>query len=220
MGRHRHLRGTNLVAAQRHRYRRLVDEPEDHVVARAQAGDVEAFAALVRAHHARVYRLALRLTGNAADAEEVVQDAFLRAHQRIADFRGQARFSTWLYRIATNTALMLLRRDARRPVESLDACLPALDAQGLHARQDLDLSLPEDPEASVDRSQLQAVVLEGLARLPDHYRIPFVLRDLEELTAPEVAALLDLDAATVRQRVHRARLMLRGFLWQRLRGDS
>jgi RNA polymerase sigma-70 factor (ECF subfamily) len=197
-----------------------VEEAEDEVVARAQAGDVDAFALLVRAHQTRVYRLALRLMGNAADAEEVAQDAFLRAHERIAEFRGDARFVTWLCRIATNTALMRLRSAARRPVESLDAYLPALDEHGLHARQDLDLSLPEDPETSADRREVQAIVLEGLSRLSERYRVPFVLRDLEGLPAPEVGALLGLDPATVRQRVHRARLMLRGWLWQRLRGDA
>ena len=133
-----------------------MEGPEDEVVARAQAGDVEAFAELVRAHHVRVYRLALRLTGNPADAEEIVQDTFMRAHERIAEFRGEARFVTWLCRIATNTALMRLRSASRRPVEPLDAYLPALDEQGLHARQDLALWFPEDPEAFTERGEIAA----------------------------------------------------------------
>src|SRR5688572_15207300 len=187
-------------------------------VARARDGDVDAFEALVLDNHATLYRLAARMTGNAADAEEIVQDAFMQAFQSLDAFRGEARFSTWLHRIAVNVALMKLRRDRRRPVESLEEYLPRFGDTGLHEQLDCDASLPS-PEEIVDSEDLQRDVLLALERMPERYRVPFVLRDLEGLDATDVAATLGIEPATLRQRIHRARLMLRGFLWKRLRGE-
>jgi len=170
-----------------------------------------AFEGLVLRYQDRVYRLARRLTGNTHDAEEVVQDAFLRAFRGLARFRGDARFSTWLYRITTTTALMLRRGRARRKTEPLDAYLPRFDRTGRHAC-DVDHGRAARADEILDRQRLARGADEALRRLPDLYRVPFVLRDLEEMPAPEVAAVLGLTPATVRQRVHRARLLLRGYL--------
>jgi RNA polymerase sigma-70 factor (ECF subfamily) len=184
---------------------------DEELTRRAVAGDAAAFEGLVARHQDRVYRLARRLTGDRADAEEVVQDTFLRVHRRLGTFRGEALFSTWLYRIATNSALMLRRRQARRRTEPLEGYLPTFDREGRHAR-DVDHARAAQADELLDRARLARQARAALDRLPPSYRAPFVLRDLEELTTAEVAAVLGLTAATVRQRVHRARLMLRGYL--------
>jgi RNA polymerase sigma-70 factor (ECF subfamily) len=158
-----------------------------------------------------VYRLACRLTHNPADAEEVLQETFLRAYRRLGTFRGEAKFSTWLYRIATNAARMLYRGRARHPTEALDAYLPRFDAQGRHAR-DADHARAAGADEILDRDRLARHAKEALGRLPERYRAPFVLRDLEEIPTAEVAAVLGVSRDVVRQRVHRARLMLRGYL--------
>lgn len=187
------------------------EEGDEALAARAAAGDEPAFEALVSRYQARVYRLACRLTDE-ADAKDVLQEAFLAAYRGLPAFRGEARFSTWLYRIATNAALMHRRARARRPTESLEAFLPRFDADGTHAAEPADLRAASRADELLDRKRLAEKARAGLDRLPDIYRDAFVLRDLEEMTTGEVAEVLRLDAAAVRQRVHRARLMLRGYL--------
>lgn len=187
------------------------EEGDEALAARAAAGAEPAFEALVSRYQARVYRLACRLTDE-ADAKDVLQEAFLAAYRGLPAFRGEARFSTWLYRIATNAALMHRRARARRPTESLEAFLPRFDADGTHAAEPADLRAASRADELLDRKRLAEKARAGLDRLPDIYRDAFVLRDLEEMTTGEVAEVLRLDAAAVRQRVHRARLMLRGYL--------
>jgi RNA polymerase sigma factor (sigma-70 family) len=188
------------------------DEADEALAARAAAGEDSAFEALVCRYEARVYRLACRLTADDADAKDVLQETFLAVYRGLAAFRGESRFSTWLYRIATNAALMLRRARARRPTESLEVFLPRFDADGLHAAEPADLRAAARADELLDRKRLAEKARAGLDRLPDIYRDAFVLRDLEEMTTGEVAEVLGLDAAAVRQRVHRARLMLRGYL--------
>ena len=185
---------------------------DEELAARAAAGDASAFETLVGRHEARVYRLAYRLTDSDADARDVLQDAFLAAYRGLASFRGAARFSTWLYRITTNAALMHRRARRRRPTESLEEYLPRFDARGQHAPEVAELEAASRVDDLLDEKRLAAEARAALERLPDLYREVFVLRDLEELDTSEVASLLSIDAATVRQRVHRARLMLRGYL--------
>lgn len=182
---------------------------------RAVDGDPLAFEALVSRHQELVYRVARRLTGTRADAEEAVQDTFLAVFRRLGSFRGEARFSTWLYRITTNAALMLRRRRGRRPTESLEDFLPRFDELGRHSR-DVDHGRAADADEILDRTALARAARTALERLPDRYRVPFVLRDLEEMTSAEVGRVLDITEETVRQRVHRARLMLRGYLSARV----
>jgi RNA polymerase sigma-70 factor (ECF subfamily) len=189
-----------------------VEGADEDLAARAAAGDEAAFEALVSRYHARVHRLVCRLSGSESDAPDAVQEAFLQVHRHLASFRGEARFSTWLYRIASNAALMQRRARGRRPAEPLDACLPAFDAEGAHAATPAELAAAAQVEERLDRRRLAERAHEALERLPDLYREAFVLRDLEELETAEVAELLAITPAAVRQRVHRARLMLRGFL--------
>jgi RNA polymerase sigma-70 factor (ECF subfamily) len=189
-----------------------VAEEDESLAARAAVGEEPAFEELVARYQARVYRLACRLTGDEGDAKDVLQETFLAAYRGLPGFRADSRFSTWLYRIATNAALMQRRALARRPTESLEMFLPRFDDDGRHAAEPADLLAASRADELLDRQLLAERARAGLDRLPDIYRDAFVLRDLEEMTTAEVAALLGIDAAAVRQRVHRARLMLRGYL--------
>ena len=187
-------------------------EPSDEILAtRAAAGDDSAFEAIVDRFQARVFRLACRLTTE-TDAADVLQETFLQVHRHLPSFRGESQFGTWLYRIATNAALMHRRARARRPSEPLDAFLPRFDDQGKHAATPAELQVATRADELLDRQFLADKAREVLARLPDIYRDAFVLKDLEEMPTADVARALDIEPAAVRQRVHRARLMLRGYL--------
>jgi RNA polymerase sigma-70 factor (ECF subfamily) len=195
-------------------------EPSDEALAsRAATGDDHAFETIVRRYQARVYRLAGRLTSE-TDAPDVMQETFLQVHRHLPSFRGDARFSTWLYRIATNAGLMHLRARARRPAEPLDAFLPSFDATGTHCDTPVQLRVVSDADELIDRQALAGRARDGLARLPDLYREAFVLRDLEEMPTADVAEVLGIEPAAVRQRVHRARLLLRGYLQDVIGGRS
>jgi RNA polymerase sigma-70 factor (ECF subfamily) len=187
-------------------------EPSDETLAaQAAAGDDAAFETIVERYQARVFRLACRLT-NDTDAPDVLQETFLQVYRHLSSFRGESHFGTWLYRIASNTALMHRRACARRPAESLDVFLPRFDAQGMHAATPAELQIAARADELLDRQFLAEKAREVMARLPDLYRDAFVLRDLEEMSTADVARALGVEPATVRQRVHRARLMLRGYL--------
>jgi RNA polymerase sigma-70 factor, ECF subfamily len=187
-------------------------EPNDEtLVARAAAGDDSAFEALVQRYQARVFRLACRLTSD-SEAPDVLQDTFLQVYRHLPSFRGDSQFRTWLYRIATNAALMHRRARARRPADSLDMYLPQFDADGRHAATPAELQVASCADEMLDRQVLAQKARDVIARLPDLYREAFVLRDLEEMSTAQVAQTLGIEPSTVRQRVHRARLMLRGYL--------
>lgn len=185
---------------------------DDALVARARTGDRDALGELVARYHERAYRLALRISGNEQDAEDIVQNAFLQVCRKLGTFRGDAQFGTWLYRVTMNEALMAQRARQRDDAESLEAYLPRFDESGAHTRLDVDYARAADVETLIDRERLQREVRSAVDRLPPIYRTAFVLCDLEELSAPDAAKILEIDAAAVRQRVHRARLMMRGFL--------
>jgi RNA polymerase sigma-70 factor (ECF subfamily) len=185
---------------------------DETLAARAAAGDESAFEAIVKRYQARAYRLAFRLVGAEGDAQDALQEAFLQVFRRLATFRGEARFSTWLYRIVTNAALMQRRRRSRRPTESLESYLPRFDAAGRHAATPAELEAACGVEDRLERRLLAEKARAAIDSLPEAYRVAVVLRDLEELPTAEVAAVLGLEPAAVRQRVHRARLMLRGYL--------
>ena len=187
------------------------ESSDEELAARAAAGDDSAFEWLVVRYQHRVFRLACRLT-NQTDAPDVLQDTFLQVYRHLPTFRGESQFSTWLYRIATNVGLMHRRARARRPAESLDVFLPRFDADGRHVHTPAALRIASRVDELLDRQALAEKAQAAIARLPDLYREAFVLRDLEELTTADVAQVLGVEPATVRQRVHRARLMVRGYL--------
>jgi RNA polymerase sigma-70 factor, ECF subfamily len=187
-------------------------EPSDEALAaRAAAGDDSAFETIVRRYQARIYRLACRLTSD-TDAPDVLQETFLQVYRHLPSFRGESQFGTWLYRIASNAALMHRRARMRRATSSLETFLPRFDDQGMHAATPAELQVAARADELLDRQLLAKKAREAIARLPDLYREAFVLRDLEEMSTADVARTLGVEPATVRQRVHRARLMVRGFL--------
>jgi RNA polymerase sigma-70 factor (ECF subfamily) len=187
------------------------DSSDEGLAARAAAGDGHAFEEIVARYEARVFRLACRLTSE-TDAPDVLQETFLQVYRNLPSFRGESQLGTWLYRIATNAALMLRRVRARRPAESLDAFMPRFDERGMHAELPAQLQIVCRADELIDRQVLAEKARAGIALLPDRYRDAFVLRDLEEMSTSDVAQVLGVEPATVRQRVHRARLMLRGYL--------
>jgi RNA polymerase sigma-70 factor (ECF subfamily) len=184
---------------------------DEALASRAALGDNHAFDEITIRYQDRVYRLACRLVGN-DDAADVMQEGFLAVYRNIAAFRHESRFSTWLYRIITNAALMHRRARTRRPVESLESFLPEFDATGRHRQAPAELQVVTRLDELLDRRFLAEQAMAALDRLPDLYRSAFVLRDLEELSTAEVAEVLGVEPTVVRQRVHRARLMLRGYL--------
>jgi RNA polymerase sigma-70 factor, ECF subfamily len=189
----------------------LSTTPDETLAARAAAGDDSAFEELVGRYQARVFRLACRLTSD-TDAPDILQETFLRVYRHLRSFRGESQFGTWVYRIATNAALMHRRARSRRPAESLDLFLPKFDANGRHVATPAELQVAACADELLDRQFLAEKARDVIARLPDLYRDAFVLRDLEEMSTADVADALGVDATTVRQRVHRARLMVRGYL--------
>jgi RNA polymerase sigma-70 factor, ECF subfamily len=163
---------------------------------------------LVATYGDRAYRLAMRITGTAPDAEEVVQDAFWRVVRKIDTFRGDSAFGSWLYRIVANAAYEKLRvRRGQRTELPLDEILPGVDEHGRHGERIADWSASlEDPAL---QTELRVVLTTVIDALPVDYRTAIVLRDVEGLSNPEIGEMLNVSVATVKSRVHRARLFLR-----------
>lgn len=175
------------------------------LVARLQAGDEAAYAQLIEENAARVYRLALRMMGNEADAEDVLQETFLSAFKSMDQFEARSSLSTWLYRIASNAALMRLRRKEPEQV-SVDEPIERDDGD-LLPRQFFDFCcLPEDDYL---RDEARQEMARAIDELPTTLRSVFVLRDIEGLSTDETAAALNLSVPAVKSRLMRARLKLR-----------
>lgn len=164
--------------------------------------------ALVAAYGDRVYRLAIRITGNSSDAEEVVQDALWAAARKIDTFRGAAAFGSWVYRITANAAYQKRRgRRVERNGVSWDELGPSFDELGQHVQPGVDWSPRlQDP---VLQAELQSALRAAIDELPEEHRATFLLHDVEGLSNPEIAETLQIKLATVKSRVHRARLFLR-----------
>ncbi|HXX66840.1 MAG TPA: sigma-70 family RNA polymerase sigma factor [Polyangiaceae bacterium] len=179
---------------------------DEALAGRAKRGDRAAFIELVARYECRIYRLAMRLSRNDSDAQEITQETFLRAHRCMRFFRGESRFGTWLYRIAMNEALMRRRAARRRPVDSLEDVLPRFADTGTVACAESGI------DDLVDGKTLARRVRQALQQLDEAHRATLVLRDLEELTAEQAADILGVSPEAVRQRAHRARLKLRELL--------
>jgi RNA polymerase sigma-70 factor (ECF subfamily) len=178
------------------------EDPDRELVARWHAGDLAAFEALVRRYQERVYRLLFRMLGSAADAEDAAQETFLNLHRHGRRFRGEARFSTFVYRVAANTALNRRRTlgRSRARVERF----AELQAVG-HERPEG----PPGPDQAALGRELSERVHRALGTLPEKLRLPLVLFDIEGLPYAEVSTVLGLAEGTVKSRIHRARLALR-----------
>lgn len=184
----------------------LNDYPDESVLIEALlAGDKRACAWLVKAHSNQMYGVALRITGDPSDAEEVVQDAFISACNKVIHFEGRSKLSTWLYRITTNAALMRLRR-RRDDTVSLDEP-QATDEGEILPRELGDWTV--DPSRMALSQELLQVMEEAVESLPASLRAAFVLRDLQGLNTQEAAEALDITESALKVRLHRARLLLR-----------
>src|SRR5437899_6902917 len=187
------------------------DEADLSLLGRLRAGDANALEALMGQYSARVYRLAYGITRAAGDAEEVVQDVFLTICRKSESFEGRSALGSWIYRIATNAALNK-RRGKRLELEtSLEELLPTFEADGHRAgaRMYILADWSQNPEEELLCDERRRVLERAIDSLPDNYRAVLILRDVEELTNEEVAALLDESVSSVKSRLHRARMVLR-----------
>jgi RNA polymerase sigma-70 factor (ECF subfamily) len=182
----------------------VVKEDEPELVAAAKAGDMTAFETLVNRYERKIFRLAQNITQNREDAEDTMQEAFLKAYQHLGDFQGNSRFYTWLVRIAVNQALMKLRK--RRPNQvSLDEEIETGEESMPREVEDWGPS----PEDRYEQSELGTILNETISDLDPSFRIVFQLRDIEELSTEETADVLGLSVPAVKSRLLRARLKLR-----------
>jgi RNA polymerase sigma-70 factor (ECF subfamily) len=176
------------------------DDSDQQLVERVQAGDKAAFDLLVRKYQHRVLKLVSRFVSDAAEAEDVAQEAFLKAYRALASFRGDSAFYTWLYRIAINTAKNALVSNRRRPVD-FDLDLQDPEQYDRHAR----LKEGDTPEGVLLTEEIRSVVEKAMEQLPEDLRTAIVLRELEGLSYEEIAEAMDCPVGTVRSRIFRAR---------------
>jgi RNA polymerase sigma-70 factor, ECF subfamily len=185
-----------------------LDAAEDiALVHAAKQGDVDAFEQLVDRHTPMIFRVTMNIMNSREDAEDIVQDAFLKAFQHLQRFEERSRFSTWLTRIAVNAALMKLRSLRRVTPVSLDQ---EGDEGGTLAEKVADWK--PNPEQLYSQSELREILQRALASLPHAYRVVFLLRDVEELSVADTAEMLALTVPNVKARLFRARLKLREYL--------
>ncbi len=180
------------------------DPGEADALRRAQAGDHHAFAQLYSLHKRRIYSLCLRMVGNIAEAEDLTQEAFLQLHRKIATFRGDSAFSTWLHRLAVNVVLMQLRKKGLSLISLDEAMTPAPEEGPGRSFGTPDLTL----SGSIDRLALERAV----ADLPAGYRLIFILHDVEGYEHNEIASMLDCSIGNSKSQLHKARLKLRDAL--------
>lgn len=176
------------------------------LVERVMAGDQAAFTELVKRYQGKVYQLALRLTGNQMDANDVIQDVFLSVYQKIHTFRGAAAFSSWLYRITANASFARLNQRKRAASVTIDDVLPLVEGQ--EPRNSFS-EWSQPPDKILFNKEARAALEKAIAALPEEFRTVVLLRDVENLSNQEVADILNLSVAAVKSRLHRARLALR-----------
>ncbi|MGC9199305.1 MAG: RNA polymerase sigma factor [Acidobacteriaceae bacterium] len=204
------LQTTSLAKDPEHPIETFSDEPteihpDEALVKQAQAGDSTAFEQLVEKYERQVFRTALHITQNREDAEDITQDVFFKAFQKLNQFQGNSKFSTWLVRIAVNESLMRLRKRKTSKTVSMDQDVETEEG-----------SIPRDfaewrpnPEQNYSQAQLAEILRKTIAGLPPGFRTVFTLRDIENLSTEETAAALRLSVPAVKSRLLRARLQLR-----------
>ncbi len=178
---------------------------EAALVAEAQRGGVDAFTELVNRYESNIFRLARHITQNPEDAEDVLQETFLKAYEHLEDFQGNSKFYTWLVRIAVNQSLMKLRKRKSDASVSLD---DPFDTGEETLTREIAVWDP-NPELTYSREEIRAILEKAVESLPPTFRAVFALRDIEELSTEETAAVLNLSVPAVKSRLLRARLRLR-----------
>jgi RNA polymerase sigma-70 factor (ECF subfamily) len=188
----------------------MSDNQVSALLQRAQAGDAAAFERLVEPHIPRMYNYIARMTGDPAEADDLMQDALLRAYRALGSFRGGATFQTWLYRIATNICVDALRRRRRQGARTFSLDDPLDVAQGQVTRDVADHA--SDPQQLAEVGELQEEVVKAIGELSPKLRSVVVLFDLEGLTYEQIAQALGLPLGTVKSRLFNARVRLRELL--------
>jgi RNA polymerase sigma-70 factor (ECF subfamily) len=178
---------------------------ETTLVAQSRQGDTRAFGELVRRYEGKIFRLAQHITQNREDAEDVLQETFLKAYEHLDQFQGNSKFYTWIVRIAVNQALMKLRRRKTDKSVSLDASIDT--GEDTIVREIA--AWEEDPEQRFSREELGGILDTAIESLEPPYRSVFILRDIDELSTEETADALGLSIPAVKSRLLRARLQLR-----------
>ncbi len=186
---------------------------ESALVSRAKAGDTAAFSELVQHYDRRVFRMAKQITQNDDDAEDVLQETFLKAYTHLADFHGNSKFYTWLVRIAVNEALMKLRKRRSDRTVPLDEPIDTGEDEVIREIAVWD----QNPEDTYSREELGQLLDQAIQSLKPAYRTVFILRDIEEMSIEDTAETLGLSISAVKSRLLRARLQLREKLTRQFR---
>jgi RNA polymerase sigma-70 factor (ECF subfamily) len=186
---------------------------EQQLIASILEGETQLFHELIRPYERSVFVMTLSLLHNEADAEDAAQETFLKAFRNLAGFRGEAKFGTWLISIALNEARSRIRRNSTARIESLDQ---DPDEAG-HISPALLRDWREIPSQVLERSEMRLMLREAIAALPDNYREVLLLRDIEELSTLEAATVLQISTASIKVRLHRARMMLQKNLAPKLK---
>jgi RNA polymerase sigma-70 factor (ECF subfamily) len=195
---------------------------DEEIVARVLSGDVASFEILMRRHNQRLYRIGRAILRNDAEAEDVMQDAYVRAYEHLAQFAGRAKFSTWLSRIAVNESLARRRYIAKH--EELEPQMKSKtngnesDENGFSSERFA--TATPNPEEQASSSELQRLLESAIEALPDDFRAVLVMRDVEDMDTAEAAAALDISEENVKVRLHRARALLRKKLYITLNAGS
>jgi RNA polymerase sigma-70 factor, ECF subfamily len=181
---------------------------DEEIVERVKAGETALYEIIMRRYNQRLYRVARSILRDDAEAEDVMQDAYVRAYQHLHQFAGRAQFSTWLTRIAVHEALGRVRlRDRQQPMDETEHDGEIFMNTG---------NTSVDPEQSASRAELGQLLEEAVLGLPEQYRTVLMLRDVEELSTSETAEALELSEENVKVQLHRGRAMVRGWLFRRV----
>lgn len=180
---------------------------DEDVVSRVLAGETALYEIIMRRYNQRLYRVVMAILRNDAEAEDVMQDAYVRAYQHLAQFAGRSRFSAWLTRIAVNEALARLQKSSR--LQELEAMVP-------QEMESILVSTGDSPEQQASNSELAHLLEGAVLSLPDSYRSVFMMRDVEEMSTAETATALDLTEENVKVRLHRAHALLRKDLYAKV----
>lgn len=202
---------TTARARTRANCRQKTARGESDAVERLKTGDQEAFEAIFNSYSPKLYNVALRILGEAADTEEVIQDVFWTVYRKAKSFQGKSQFSTWLYRLTVNAALGKIRRSKKNKEVQYEEFLPKFEKDGHHTvRPVVDWS--DTLEENYAKQEMQTLLAAALGQLKPLDRSVVVLSDLEGLSDKEIASMVGLTVSAVKTRLHRARLFLRGKL--------
>ena len=177
---------------------------EKELITKAKKGDQDAFGQLVLAHQNKVFSLCVHMMGNREEAEDMAQEAFLKAWRSLGGFQGESSFATWMHRLTTNLCLDHLRKQARR--QNISVAVSLDDEETVFAEP---ADPGSDPQQELERKERQRALVERLKELPEHHRRPLVMREVAEMSYQEIADALELDLGTVKSRIARAREALR-----------